>query len=100
MVPGRPAGSDHPARVGMPASDDRSCHLPGSPSFPRPNREAGRRPEHQGAGRSEDPHTITGSRREPIQTLKRAELPWLSEPGWMPLPNVLRLSCGAKSRSG
>ena len=47
----------------------------------------------QARGGANSSRTITAPGREPIQTLKRAEPSSLEEPGWTPLPNVLRLSC-------
>ena len=99
MPLGRPAGSDHPTRRRIPASDAWTCHILDHLLLCARTARRGARPEYPSAGRSEDPHTITRLGREPIQTHDRAVLSRLEEPGWTPLPNVLRLSCGAKSRS-
>ena len=82
-------------RPGM-TSLGRTQPHPGLPSFPATERRGGA-PDRstQARGGANSSRTITGPGREPIQTLKQAVLSSLEEPGWTPLPNVLRLSCGA-----
>ena len=88
-APGRPARDDHPSRRAL----DSLGFFPTEGSGGAPDRST------QARGGANGPRTMPGLGRKPIQTLKRTEPASLDEPRWTPLPNVLRLSCGANRRS-